>query len=57
MSTESTQTNNPQVNIQSSIEYTRSLQQHYYCFVLMWSLNCLYKIVTCSKMFVTNKKI
>ena len=29
MSTESTQTNNPQVNIQSSIEYTRSLQQQY----------------------------
>ena len=28
MSTESTQTNNLQVNIQSSIEYTRSLQQH-----------------------------
>ena len=27
MSTESTQTNNPQVNIQSSIEYSRSLQQ------------------------------
>ena len=30
MSTESTQTNNSQVNIQSSIEYTRSLQQQIY---------------------------
>ena len=32
MSTESTQTNNPQVNIQSSIEYTRSLQQNIYIY-------------------------